>query len=67
MGFRFRCWPKFMMLVMQWKKKCLKIGEARNHLRQAVKILQERSEEVEAQNSNLKKGNFRSFSYFCTN
>ena len=63
MGFGFLCWPKLMVVVMQWKKKCLKIGEARNHLRQAVKILQERSEEVEAQNSNLKKGNFRAFSY----
>lgn len=39
----------------EWKKKCSKIQEARSALRQAVKLLEQRVNEVEAQNVNLNK------------
>ncbi|PRQ29781.1 hypothetical protein RchiOBHm_Chr5g0017511 [Rosa chinensis] len=38
-----------------WQKKYLKSEKLRNHLREAVNILQQGTEEVQAQNSNLKK------------
>ncbi|OIW13921.1 hypothetical protein TanjilG_31810 [Lupinus angustifolius] len=38
-----------------WKKKHLKIMEGRNALRQAVKLLEQKANELEAENENLKK------------
>ncbi|CAL0334490.1 unnamed protein product [Lupinus luteus] len=38
-----------------WKKKHLKVMEGRNALRQAVKLLEQKANELEAENENLKK------------
>ncbi|KAI4299734.1 hypothetical protein L6164_033165 [Bauhinia variegata] len=40
----------------EWKKKCGKLQESRNALRQAVKVLEQKLNEIEAENVNLKKG-----------
>ncbi|KAF7801623.1 maternal effect embryo arrest protein [Senna tora] len=39
----------------EWKKKCLKLQESRNALRQAVKVLEQKIYEIEAQNGDLQK------------
>lgn len=50
----------FFFVISQWKKKCSKLQESRNALRQAVKLLERRINDVEAQNVNLNKGEINS-------